>query len=170
MMSLDEPLPRNFSDISMSSVKSDHSHRSNVSGQSLSSTSTRKPGASTTHDTEYKAGATYMDISDLRTARLPPVGTARTSHFIQQHLNGRWIPPMSFREDTWDMMGNRPLPNIPHGWVSWDHYDSQLRAVDKANAGEAPDRTAARLDLSRRRGRGEDLMEIDMKTGKARKL
>ncbi|KAI0538132.1 hypothetical protein GGR58DRAFT_513247 [Xylaria digitata] len=51
----------------------------------------------------------------------------------------------------------------------WDWYAANMAAVDAANREEPVDRQAVRTQLQRKRGRGTDLLELDMKTMKHRK-
>ncbi len=165
-------LPRIESDFSMMDISAPQStyEGTTVAGSPRGSTRSRSGSAPAAMPKSKgpSQGRKYSDILDLSRQRRPPLGSERAQAIIYERLARRWIPPMSWEGDTYSSVGSRPMPNFPTGWESWEKYDSQMRAVDQANAKEPEDREAARRALSVRRGRGVELLEIDMKTGKAR--
>ncbi|KAI1273297.1 hypothetical protein F5Y07DRAFT_402581 [Xylaria sp. FL0933] len=136
------------------------------SGQTAESPRQGSPDTPTRQ--RFERGDSYLEILSLERAQMPLPGTLRTEHLIRQRNLGLWVPPMCWLNDTFDLVGNRPMPNMPQGWTSWDDYDALMRDVDRANEGYTVDQATRRRELSRRRGKTTELMEIDMATGKAR--
>ncbi|TRX95247.1 hypothetical protein FHL15_003939 [Xylaria flabelliformis] len=108
----------------------------------------------------YQRGSTYKDILGIQFDRAP-VGS---SERLNQYRTGVITTPFIRPGETLEEYSKRPVPNHPSDWQGWDWYDANMAAVDAANREEPPDRKAARVKLQQKRGRGGDLMELDMHT------
>ncbi|KAI0551966.1 hypothetical protein F4679DRAFT_582028 [Xylaria curta] len=110
----------------------------------------------------YQYGSTYEDILELKVNRAP-VGSVQR---LNQYRTGAITTPFIRPGETLEEYSQRPVPNHPDNWQGWDWYNANVAAVDAANREEPPDRKAARVKLQQKRGRGGDLMELDMVTMK----
>ncbi|KAI1751751.1 hypothetical protein F4782DRAFT_547477 [Xylaria castorea] len=110
----------------------------------------------------YQPGSTYEDILDMK-FDIAPVGSAERLH---QYRTGAITTPFIRPGETLEEYSQRPIPNHPNNWQGWDWYNANVAAVDAANREEPPDKKAARVKLQQKRGKGGDLMELDMDTMK----
>ncbi|KAI0456986.1 hypothetical protein F5B21DRAFT_521977 [Xylaria acuta] len=110
----------------------------------------------------YQPGSTYEDILDMKCDGAP-VGSAER---LAQYMTGAVQTPYRRPGETLEEHSKRPTPNYPNDRQGWDWYDANMAAVDAANREESPDRKAARAKLQQKRGRDDDLMELDMNTMK----
>ncbi|KAI0183553.1 hypothetical protein EV127DRAFT_446634 [Xylaria flabelliformis] len=108
----------------------------------------------------YQRGSTYKDMLGTQVDRAP-VGSVER---LNQYRTGVITTPFIRPGETLEEYSKRPIPNHPSDWQGWDWYEANMAAVDAANREEPPDRKAARVRLQQKRGRGGELMELNMRT------